>query len=167
MEYNSGSSITSLRAGTDDDAAACASLWSEVVAARDGLSASHENEQRAIHKLVKRRISLVVATDDERLITGFSLLLPVEQGPNTATAHLSMLAVHPKIQARGLGRRLLNATHDAAAAQGIVELTLRVLSANEAARRLYESAGWLSAGDGHFQDSGRSFNHYRIFLANR
>lgn len=164
MECNAGLKSPALRLGTHDDDAECARLWSRTVAARDDLVSSDETELRANRKLAVNRISLLVASDSEGLIVAFSLLHGDEQDAGTWTAHLSMLAVQPKMQSFGLGKRLLNATHELATVEGFAALTLRVLTSSTRARRLYESAGWFSTGDGRFQDSDREFTSYRRLL---
>ena len=163
MEDDPVLGLERIRAGTIDDVAACASLWAQAVALRDGHGSSQKIERRAIRKLGKKWTALIVAADSNGLIAGFSLLLAEDQNVD-AGAHVSMLAVHPRMQTSGVGTRLLIATHEAAAAQGVSELTLRVLTSNEGARRLYESAGWISTGEGRFQDTGRAFTGYRYSL---
>lgn len=167
MECNAGLKIAALRVGTRDDDADCARLWSQTVAARDGFDVSDETELKANQKLAMNRISLLVAADSEGRIVAFSLLHGDEQGADTWTAHLSMLAVQPTMQSFGLGKRLLSATHESAAAEGFSALTLRVLTSSTGARRLYESADWFSTGGGRFQDSDREFTSYRRILADR
>jgi ribosomal protein S18 acetylase RimI-like enzyme len=56
------------------------------------------------------------------------------------------IAVDPALQGRGVGRALIEAAVAEARARGARRLTLRVFSANERARRLYESAGFVVEG---------------------
>jgi ribosomal protein S18 acetylase RimI-like enzyme len=56
------------------------------------------------------------------------------------------LAVDPTERRRGLGRTLLYAALDEARRQGAQRITLRVLSVNTPARRLYESQGFVVEG---------------------
>jgi ribosomal protein S18 acetylase RimI-like enzyme len=66
-----------------------------------------------------------------------------------ASAHVLMLrglAVDPQLQRRGVGRALLDAAVEEARSRGAHKLSLRVLSTNEAARRLYETAGFEVEG---------------------
>jgi ribosomal protein S18 acetylase RimI-like enzyme len=56
------------------------------------------------------------------------------------------LAVHPARQRCGVGRRLVEACIEQARSRGARKLSLRVLGANVAARRLYESCGFTVEG---------------------
>jgi ribosomal protein S18 acetylase RimI-like enzyme len=56
------------------------------------------------------------------------------------------LAVDPARHRQGIGRRLVDAAIDAAAARGARRLTLRVLAPNTAVRALYEAAGFTVEG---------------------
>jgi ribosomal protein S18 acetylase RimI-like enzyme len=60
-------------------------------------------------------------------------------------AYLSLLAVRPAAQGRGLGRALLAAA-EADSAAVVDEVVLHVLSGNATARALYEVAGWSRVG---------------------
>jgi ribosomal protein S18 acetylase RimI-like enzyme len=69
--------------------------------------------------------------------------------PLTASDHVAMiqgLAVDPARQRQGVGKALLDAAAAEARARGARRLTLRVLAHNEAARRLYERAGYVLEG---------------------
>jgi ribosomal protein S18 acetylase RimI-like enzyme len=56
------------------------------------------------------------------------------------------LAVDPALQRQGIGSALLEAAAAEARRRGARRLTLRVLGPNEAARRLYERAGFVVEG---------------------
>lgn len=56
------------------------------------------------------------------------------------------LAVDPAFQRQGFGRELVEAAVELAREQGARKLTLRVLSTNEAARRLYAACGFHVEG---------------------
>ena len=60
--------------------------------------------------------------------------------------HINNLAVHPACRQRGLGRRLLAGTLDAAYAMGVRRATLEVRRSNLAAQRLYAGAGFQVMG---------------------
>jgi ribosomal-protein-alanine N-acetyltransferase len=66
-------------------------------------------------------------------------LFPVE-------ADLEILAVAPALQRLGIGRALLQATFDWAAAQKAGILRLEVRASNERALRMYREAGFRSTG---------------------
>jgi len=61
-------------------------------------------------------------------------------------AEILTLAVAPAARRHGLGRALVNATAAAARAQGATRLFLEVSARNEAARALYQAAGFKRAG---------------------
>jgi ribosomal-protein-alanine N-acetyltransferase len=60
--------------------------------------------------------------------------------------HINNLAIRPDLRGGGLGRILLQASLDAAAALGASSATLEVRRSNVAARRLYARAGFDEAG---------------------
>ena len=59
---------------------------------------------------------------------------------------LNGLAVDPAVQGRGVGRALLRAAQEETLRRGARKLTLRVLSTNTTARRLYASCGFVEEG---------------------
>ena len=60
--------------------------------------------------------------------------------------HVSGLAVDEAVRRRGVGRALMDAAIADARRRGARRLTLRVLGANEAARRLYDACGFEVEG---------------------
>ncbi|PPH38076.1 hypothetical protein C5C28_03035 [Rathayibacter rathayi] len=79
---------------------------------------------------------------------GFALLLPAGSGfeadPPEA-AHLALLAVDPRAQGAGVGRRLLAAVEERAA-RVAPTVVLHVLTENASALALYTSVGWRPLG---------------------
>ena len=71
-------------------------------------------------------------------------------------AHITMLAVHPHYQHRGLGRMLLIALLTAARDRNLERATLEVRVSNLAALSLYEAFGFKTAGRRrrYYQDTG-------------
>jgi len=69
--------------------------------------------------------------------------------PLEASRHvlqISGIAVDPAQQRRGVGRALIDAAVAEARGRGARRLTLRVLGPNVAARRLYETSGFVVEG---------------------
>ncbi|AIQ55234.1 GNAT family N-acetyltransferase [Paenibacillus sp. FSL R7-0331] len=70
------------------------------------------------------------------------------------------IAVYPQFQRQGIGRRLIGAIREHAAANGIRKLRLRVLSSNEPALAFYRKCGFQEEGrlkeefylNGHYVD---------------
>jgi ribosomal protein S18 acetylase RimI-like enzyme len=83
----------------------------------------------------------------EGRIAGYALIgTPT---PLPASARVQMirgLAVDPAYQGKGIGRALVESAIAEATARGAVKLSLRVLSTNDGARRLYASAGFETEG---------------------
>ncbi len=89
---------------------------------------------------------MIVAVDDGRVI-GYVRLH--EASALASTRHVlrvNGIAVDPARQRRGTGRALIEAAVLEARRRGARRLTLRVLGANEAARRLYEACGFEVEG---------------------
>ena len=80
-------------------------------------------------------------------VAGYARIQPVS--PLESTSHVLQvngIAVDPARQRRGVGRALIEAAAVEARRRGARRLTLRVLGANEGARQLYESAGFVVEG---------------------
>jgi len=142
----SGPSVV-VRAATDDEATACVHLWVAAVAERDGEPASDAVRQRAAAKFAVPRVALAVAVEDDRPI-GFALVTAPDTGDDDLgdAAYLSLLAVDPRVQGRGLGRSLLRAAVEAAGRAGYSRCLLHALDDNAPALRLYRSAGFRPVG---------------------
>ncbi len=145
------------------DHARCAELWMNALALRDSTPRDPQVKQRALAKLTVPGGILAVAESDS-MVHGFALATDRTPPNGVATAHLTLLAVDPTIQARGLGRALLADTTRSLEMAGFVEATLSVLEENVAARKIYEDAGWQVTGKGVFEDSGRPCVHYLLSL---
>ncbi|CAL9615495.1 N-acetyltransferase family protein [Streptomyces sp. enrichment culture] len=89
-------------------------------------------------------LAVWVARDGDRIVGTVSLAFPGK--PNSRhRAEVVKLMVHPAARGRGLGRTLLTAAEEAAAAAGITLLHLDTETGSPA-ERLYRSAGWIRAG---------------------
>jgi ribosomal-protein-alanine N-acetyltransferase len=71
-------------------------------------------------------------------------------------AHVTTIAVDPKLQRRAIGTRLLLALARASVAKGATALTLEVRVSNIAAQALYRRFGFAPAGmrKGYYSDTG-------------
>jgi ribosomal protein S18 acetylase RimI-like enzyme len=69
-----------------------------------------------------------------------------EIGASDHVCTINGLAVAIQHRRHGVARRLVNAAVEEARARGARRLTLRVLGPNDAARRLYEDAGFVVEG---------------------
>jgi ribosomal protein S18 acetylase RimI-like enzyme len=89
---------------------------------------------------------VLVADADGRVI-GYVMLH--QSSPLASHSHvleINGLAVDPAHQGHGVGRRLVQEAKGEAKRRGARKLSLRVLSQNVAARRLYESSGFAVEG---------------------
>lgn len=88
----------------------------------------------------------VVATIRAEVV-GYARLEPPSALPENATVlAVNGLAVSPEARGRGVARALLTAAEQRARANGAIKLSLRVLATNDAARRLYDKAGFVVEG---------------------
>jgi ribosomal protein S18 acetylase RimI-like enzyme len=74
---------------------------------------------------------------------------------NPDQAHVRMLGVHPDVQGRGIGRRLMESAADEARRAGKRRVTLETTEAMSTAQRLYESMGYRRVDDLVFDDGFR------------
>jgi len=92
---------------------------------------------------------ILVAVDDAgpgQLLGTVMLLLWPEAGQvarSAAEAEVRALAVAPHARGRGVGRELIQAVTDRAAAHGVRHLVLSTQPSMAAARHLYEGAGFI------------------------
>lgn len=147
-----------VRAATPDEDPACVDVWTAAVAARDGVPEDSAVRVRAEAKFQVPRVACLVAAsvsvsavsdEPSAPIDGFVLVTAPGTGRPTDpadAAYLSLLAVRPDLQARGVGRALLVAAVEAAAAAGHPAVVLHALDDNLPALRLYEAAGFRPTG---------------------
>lgn len=83
----------------------------------------------------------VVAIGDDGALAGFAGLWQ-----QLDEAHVMTIAVEPRLRGRGIGGRLLAALVEAAAARGLVQLTLEVRTGNAPALALYRRFGLVATG---------------------
>jgi ribosomal-protein-alanine N-acetyltransferase len=71
-------------------------------------------------------------------------------------AHIATVAVHPDFRRRGIGRQLLKAALDSAAAEGATSGLLEVRAGNLAAQELYKQFGFVEVGrrPKYYKDNG-------------
>jgi ribosomal protein S18 acetylase RimI-like enzyme len=88
----------------------------------------------------------LVAEQDGWLVGFVRVVQPVPLETGAHVRQIQGLAVDPDVRRKGLGRLLMEAACDEARRQGARRITLRVLSTNAAARRLYASMGFQVEG---------------------
>jgi ribosomal protein S18 acetylase RimI-like enzyme len=88
----------------------------------------------------------LVAELDGRVAGYIRLKPPTRMPENAHVIQVQGLAVHPDARRRGVAANLLDAAAEHLRDRGIRKLTLRVLSTNEAAIRLYERQGFAHEG---------------------
>jgi len=88
----------------------------------------------------------LVAETEHRLVGYLRLVQPVLLPSGAHVRQIQGFAVDQPARGRGVGRALLEASVEETRRQGARRLTLRVLSVNSAARRLYEQTGFVVEG---------------------
>jgi len=88
----------------------------------------------------------LVAELDGRVVGYIRLKPPTPLPENAHVIQVQGLAVHPDARRHGVAASLLDAAEETLRKRGIRKLTLRVLSTNQAAIRLYERHGFLREG---------------------
>ena len=94
---------------------------------------------RVARNLVQRDTLVLTARDGERL-AGFAIMQFGEE-----RAHLSLLAVRPDYQRRGVARRMLEWLTESALTAGIASVHLELRETNLGARRFYLNQGFAEA----------------------
>jgi ribosomal protein S18 acetylase RimI-like enzyme len=88
----------------------------------------------------------LVAERGGRIVGFIRLVQPVALPSGDHVRQIQGFAVDPAERGQGLGRMLLEAVCEEARRQGARRITLRVLSVNTRARKLYEAAGFTVEG---------------------
>ncbi len=122
-----------LRLAAPADAAAIAAMSRELI--EDGLPWSW-TPARVARNLAQADTLVLTARDGARL-AGFAIMQFGEE-----RAHLSLLAVHPDYQRRGVARRMLEWLTASALTAGIGSIRLELRENNVVARRFYLEQGY-------------------------
>ncbi|MET8243380.1 GNAT family N-acetyltransferase [Streptomyces sp. NPDC005202] len=88
----------------------------------------------------------LVAEFDDRLVGYIRLGFATELASNRHVRQIRGLAVAEEARGKGVGRALLRAAVEEVRRQGARRISLRVLGHNTAARKLYESEGFVVEG---------------------
>ncbi|HEX7081374.1 MAG TPA: ribosomal protein S18-alanine N-acetyltransferase [Gammaproteobacteria bacterium] len=133
----SGSMNIRLGLARHDDAAAIAEMSRLLI--EHGLPWSWTEARVA--RYIKHPECCVVVARDRGRIAGFAIMEFLDRD-----AHLSLLAVRPGYQMRGVGRRLLEWLESSARTAGIFLVRLELRAGNDAARTFYSKVGYREAG---------------------
>jgi ribosomal protein S18 acetylase RimI-like enzyme len=90
--------------------------------------------------------AFLVAELDGRVVGYIRLKPPSKLPENAHVIQVQGLAVHPDARRQGVAAGLLDAAEETLRERGTRKLTLRVLSTNDAAIRLYERHGFVREG---------------------
>lgn len=99
--------------------------------------------RRSFRTLIARPTAETLVAEEDGVVLGYSMIL---FRAGTGLARLYSLATTPGHAGRGIGRKLLEAAEEAALAHDRLFLRLEVREDNEAAIRLYDSAGYRRIG---------------------
>jgi ribosomal-protein-alanine N-acetyltransferase len=97
--------------------------------------------RRSFADLVDAGQVLFLVASDANSVVGYAVILVAG-----VESELANLAVSRLVQRQGLGRRLLAEASNQARARGCEEMFLEVRASNEAALKLYETAGFRAIG---------------------
>ena len=100
------------------------------------------SEESILHDVKENVVARWLVMDDGagRVLAYAGMWLVLDE------AHVCNIAVHPEYRRKGFGRRILDALITLARETSMRMMTLEVRRSNEAAQRLYHSAGFLDVG---------------------
>ena len=117
------------------DCQAVADLWREVLPS----SNSWNEPTRVICRKRNQQDNLILIAEQNG-----QLVAAVMAGYDGVRGWIYSLAVSPRFQRQGIGRRLLKAAEEALAARGCPKINLQVVSANSQVVRFYEACGFAA-----------------------
>jgi [ribosomal protein S18]-alanine N-acetyltransferase len=91
----------------------------------------------------------------------------VERRRTSTAARLTSIVVSPEAAGAGVGGRLLTALEEAALSAGARRMRLEVRAGNDAARRLYETAGYqrVETLDSYYEDGGAALRYEKTLAS--
>jgi ribosomal-protein-alanine acetyltransferase len=124
-----------------------------LLAIENAAFATDRIERRAFRHAIRSPTIVCLVASRGSKVLGYGI---VERRRNSATARLTSIAVAPEAAGAGLGRRLLPALEAEAIASGAWRMRLEVRADHEAARKLYETAGYRAVEtlEGYYEDGG-------------
>lgn len=103
-----------------------------------------------IGERLRRGDAVILLAQRDGAVAGFTQLYPLFSSVRTGRIwQLNDLYVAPPARRHGVGRALLNAARDHAAASGALGLQLETQRGNAAAQRLYAALGWQRDDSSH------------------
>jgi ribosomal protein S18 acetylase RimI-like enzyme len=137
-----------IRPGRLADQAALAELEAMAWSAESGFPSTMAADRRdaTFFRVGNPPEAHLVAELNGRVVGYIRLKPPTPLPENTHVIQVQGLAVHPDARRRGVAAGLLDAAEATLRERGIRKLTLRVLSTNQAAIRLYERHGFVREG---------------------
>jgi [ribosomal protein S18]-alanine N-acetyltransferase len=117
------------------------------------------------HAVRSATIDLLVAEGADGAL-GYAM---VQLRRNSATAHLSSIAVKPGAAGKGLGKHLLRAAEEAARKEGCSRLRLEVRPENAPAQKLYEKHGYRRTGtiEDYYEDGEEAWGYVKELAAGK
>lgn len=137
----------SVRRATPEDAVALSELVNRAFLVERAFVDGDRTDPDEIAELTRRGVFLVLEHAN-----GLAAAICLE--PRGTGAYIGMLSVDPELQGMGLGTRLVRIAEALAEAQGITQLTLRIVNLREELVRWYRRLGYRPVGTSPFPDAG-------------
>ena len=149
-----------IRKIVDNDITAAVAIWNEIVREGNAFPQDWELSEEEASGFFSSQSFTAVACENDK-IAGLYILHPNNVGRCSHIANASY-AVSSAFRGKGIGRKLVEHSLETAAALGFRILQFNaVVATNTAARKLYESLGFMPLGtisggfrmdDGHYED---------------
>lgn len=141
-------SATTVTAGTPADLTDACALW---FLADEGPASDMAVRRAAVKTLADQLLEvwqpppahLLLARAEDRLV---GTVFGKSRRDDPSTGQISMLAVHPQWQRRGIGSRLVDAVLAALVDDGCVRCRMYVAASDDRVQRFYEKRGWTFSG---------------------
>lgn len=129
---------TQIRMMLTSDYASATNLWQNM----PGIGLSSADSESALRVFLAKNPETCFVAESSGKLVGTIL-----GGSDGRRGYLYHLAVHPDYRKQGLGNKLVQASLDALAAQGIQKCHIFVLSDNQEGLKFWQKTGWKQRDD--------------------
>jgi N-acetylglutamate synthase-like GNAT family acetyltransferase len=140
-----------VRRAHDGDATALAALINRAYAIEAEFVSGERTSPDEVRQMIAAAGQFLVLEDASVIVAAVYL----EPRPERATGYIGLLSVDPRLQGRGVGKRLVRIAEAMLEALGARTVELRVVNLREELSRWYKGLGYAEVGTAPFDHTGK------------